>query len=478
MRRRCLDGAGARRRRARAAARRRLADRRRRRLAGERPGLEQGTRPDRDSCRRSGRRARPVRGRPERAAGDGGGRRRRGRARPARGGRRRRARSARLELLPRPGRVHAVADAGVGELRPARRACLPAAAPTRATGRDLLRARLRLRRPDGRLGVAQLLPAHLAGVHGALPARDLVRRRARGRQLRARPRRRARATTAAGALRETAEGRGRVDLRVVGLALAVAATPVGFLQSQQAPSGAFAEAGGSQGPLLTAWAALGLRASGADTGKALDYLQVHEDALPGTIDAELVALAESALGGHPAKLLARIRSARHPSGRIGPNVNSTIWGILALRQARRAAPPAAVRFVLRQQARSGGWAWYLHGQPDSNDTAAAIEALRSAGVTGAPIRRGLAYLVRLRNRDGGFELTPGRGSDAQSTAWAVQAFVAAGRPLSEGALAYLRRLRRPDGRFRYSHRYATKPVWVTTQVLPALHRRAFPLRSQ
>src|SRR5262249_39075559 len=76
----------------------------------------------------------------------------------------------------------------------------------------------------------------------------------------------------------------------------------------------------------------------------------------------------------------------------------------------------------------GGWSWYLHGQPDSNDTAAAIEALRAAGVGGTPVRRGLAYLVRLRNADGGFELTPGRGSDAQSTARAIQAFGAARKP--------------------------------------------------
>jgi hypothetical protein len=268
-----------------------------------------------------------------------------------------------------------------------------------------------------------------------------------------------------------------VGVRLAILAVAVAATPVGFLQSHQKPNGAFAEPGGSQGPLLTAWAALGLRASGAGTGTALDYLQSSEARLTETTDVELVALAESALGARPAKLLARIRSAQHASGRIGPNVNSTIWGIIALRQARQAAPRAAVRFVLRQQARSGGWSWYLHGQPDSNDTAAAIEALRSAGVTGKPIRRGLAYLLVLRNRDGGFELTPGRGSDAQSTAWAVQAFVAAGRPVPNGSLAYLSRLRRPDGSFRYSQRYATTPVWVTAQVLAALHRRAFPLQQ-
>jgi hypothetical protein len=267
-----------------------------------------------------------------------------------------------------------------------------------------------------------------------------------------------------------------MGVRLAVLAVAVAATPAGFLQEHQAPNGAFAEAGGSAGPLLTAWAALGLRASGADTGKALDYLQSREAGLAELTDVELVALAESALGGRPAKLLARIRSAQHASGRIGPNVNSTIWGILALRQAHQPAPRAAVRFVLSQQARSGGWAWYLNGRPDSNDTAAAIEALRSAGVTGKPIRRGLAYLLRLRNRDGGFELTPGRGSDAQSTAWAVQAFVAAGRAVPVGSIAYLLRLRRADGSFRYSQRYATTPVWVTSQVLPALHRRSFPLR--
>lgn len=265
-----------------------------------------------------------------------------------------------------------------------------------------------------------------------------------------------------------------MGLRVL-LATAVAATPAGFVQAHQQPGGAFAEPGGSPGPLLTAWAALGLRASGADTGGALDYLVAHERALPAVTDAELVALAESALGRRPAALLARIRAAQRASGRIGPSVNSTIWGLLALRQAGDPAPRPAVRFVLRRQARNGGWAWYAGGQPDSNDTAAAIEALRSAGVRGAPIRRGLGYLRRLQSRDGGFELTPGRGSDAQSTAWAIQAFVAARAPVPKGAFGYLRSLRRPDGSFRYSKRYVTTPVWVTAQVLPALHRRAFPL---
>jgi len=260
------------------------------------------------------------------------------------------------------------------------------------------------------------------------------------------------------------------------LATALAATPAGFLHAHQQPSGAFAETGGTAGPELTAWAALGLRSAGLGTGGALSYLQAHENALPEITDAELVAVAEGALGHRPAALLDRIRKAQRPDGRIGPNVNSTIWGILALRQAGVAAPRLAVRFLLRHQAHGGGWSWYLHGQPDSNDTAAAIEALRAAGVGGTPVRRGLAYLVRLRNADGGFELTPGRGSDAQSTAWAIQAFVAARKPVPKRAFAYLRSLRRPDGSYRYSRQFVTTPVWVTAQVLPALARKAFPLR--
>jgi energy-coupling factor transport system substrate-specific component len=252
--------------------------------------------------------------------------------------------------------------------------------------------------------------------------------------------------------------------------------PVAYLQSRQQAGGGFAEAGSPPSPQLTAWAVLGLRAARAQLRPGtLAYLQAHERDLTSPTDVELAAMAESSLGGDASPLLARIERARKPSGSIGGNVNSTIWGVLAFRQAGRRAPSGTIRYLLRRQARSGGWSWYPGGAPDSNDTAAGVEALRATGVRGKPIRRALAYLRRLQNKDGGFELTPGRGSDAQSTAWAIQAFAAAHKPAPRGSLAYLRRLRRSDGSFRYSKRYATTPVWVTSQVLPALSRRPFPL---
>ena len=51
----------------------------------------------------------------------------------------------------------------------------------------------------------------------------------------------------------------------------------------------------------------------------------------------------------------------------------------------------------------------------------------------------------------------GRGSDAQSTAWAIQAHLAAGRRPPAGALAFLRRLQRPDGSIRYDNVF----VWAS-----------------
>ena len=154
--------------------------------------------------------------------------------------------------------------------------------------------------------------------------------------------------------------------------------------------------------------------------------------------------------------------------------NTIIWTILARRQAGLAAPKPLVSALLARQAKSGGWGWAKGVAPDSNDTAAAVQALRAAGVSGKPVRRALDYLRSVRSKDGGFALVRGRESDAQSTAWAIQAFVAAGAPVPEGAFAYLRELRRSRWQLPLLARYAVTPVWVTAQVLPALLKKPFP----
>ena len=255
-----------------------------------------------------------------------------------------------------------------------------------------------------------------------------------------------------------------------------------YLIGQRAASGGFAEPGASANPGLTGWAVLGLVAADHCPTRSGDYLRGKP--YPTATDLELRILALDALrarctfdvnlGGQVSQLI----DLRKPSGRIGANVNSTIWGILALRAVGRQAGAKTISYLRAQQKPGGGWPWYPGGKADSNDTAAAIQALRAAGVSkdARSIRRGLAYLRWLQNDNGGFELTNGRGSDTQSTAWAVQAFVSAKRLPGRAAIRYLLSMQRSNGSFRYNRQFVTTPVWVTSQALAALAREPFPLR--
>jgi len=269
-----------------------------------------------------------------------------------------------------------------------------------------------------------------------------------------------------------------VGVRLAAFAAAAAlATPASFVQGRQEAGGGFAEPGGKPTPGLTAWAALGLRAAGKPVDAAvLAYLVVGEEQAKTASDVALAVAAESVLGGATPSLVRRLHAYERPSGAIGPTLNSTAWGVLALRQAGESIPAATSRYLLGKQARSGGWSWIAGGPPDADDTAAVVESLRALGVRGKPIRRALAYLRRRQLGDGGFAAQPGAGSNVQSTAWAIQAFLAAGAEPGQRAFAYLKRMRRRDGSLRYSARYGTTPLWVTAQALPALAHKPFPLR--
>jgi hypothetical protein len=93
------------------------------------------------------------------------------------------------------------------------------------------------------------------------------------------------------------------------------------------------------------------------------------------------------------------------------------------------------------------------------------------------------FIVRNQASDGGYALVPGGPSNAQSTAWAVQGLVAAGRNpakvkrnSSRDPMTYLRTLTAEDGSVRYSRSSHQTPVWVTGQAVAALSRKALPLK--
>ncbi len=251
---------------------------------------------------------------------------------------------------------------------------------------------------------------------------------------------------------------------------------VKFLRKHQNRDGGFAERRGRSDPSLTGWAVLGLAAAGQVPAGAARYLQGKSD--PAVTDLELRILALDALGRDVGSLARRLEFFRKRSGAIGPAINSTIWGVLALRAADRPATASTLRFLVRNQWSNGGWGWQKGVVPDSNDTSAAVQALRAAGFSSRhrSVRRGIAFIRRHQNADGGYSLYRGGPSDAQSTAWAIQALIAAGQSPGRRAFAYLERLQRPDGSFRYTAKRVSAPVWTTAQVAAALARRPFPVR--
>lgn len=262
----------------------------------------------------------------------------------------------------------------------------------------------------------------------------------------------------------------------VKIATLAVASVLSFVQGRVQPDGGYAEPGGRSTVALTATSVLGLAAQRAPVpAAAREYLVAHETGLTAT-ELELVVLAEAASGGATARALDALHALQRPNGLIGDALNSTYWGVLALRQVGEPVPQATVRAILRGQVKSGGFPWIRGVAPDSDDTSAAVQALAAAGVGGKPVTRALAFLRARRNKDGGFALQAGAPSNSQSTAWATQAFLAAGTKPPASALAFLRTMTRADGSVRYSSRYATTPLWVSAQVLPALARRAFPLR--
>lgn len=286
-------------------------------------------------------------------------------------------------------------------------------------------------------------------------------------------------------------------------------SPVDYLLAAQNRDGGFGGAPGQRSvDLFTGWAALGLAAGGrnpADVKRRggrslLDYTRASARALtapdpdPGQVgDLErtimVVAAAREdphAFAGHD--LVAALRAQVTGRGVLEQS-NLTAFAILALRSAGAARTDADVRtaatWLTAQQNRDGGWSFATKGGgSDVDDTAAAVQALIAAGRPAAgPTRRALAFLRRQQNADGGFPLLPGSSSNAQSTAWALQAFAVAGtkpqqvrrRGGGRSALAYLRSLVAPSGTVQFSRTSRQTPVWTTGTALVALAGRGFPL---
>jgi hypothetical protein len=263
-----------------------------------------------------------------------------------------------------------------------------------------------------------------------------------------------------------------------------------YLASRLTPSGGFAEPGASASVGLTEWTVMALKAADRNPatmkrsgGHTPTYFLAQR--APKWRDAfqlERGILAVVALGKDPrtfagVDLIRKLSAKVALSGKIGKYANSTYWGVIAFRAAGVTVPRRSLDFIRAQQRSSGGFGYSSSSATDSNDTAAAVMALRSGAIPcdWRVMTKAYAYMQTLQRSDGGYGLGTSSGSDSQSTGWVMMARTKC-RLSNTRALGYLRDRQLPSGAFEYRAGLVQTPVWVTAQVVPAVRGRAYPIR--
>lgn len=272
-----------------------------------------------------------------------------------------------------------------------------------------------------------------------------------------------------------------------------------LLGSENADGGFGPAPGQTSDQLYAGWAALGLASAGHDLNRLgdaqglMDYIRAgagtHDvGALERTILVVRAAgLSARSFGGRD--LIAALESRFQRSGSISGQVNLTAFAVLALRadgvRGWVGSDSKTMRWLMRQQDSDGGFSFAGGGgSSDVDDTGAALEALAGDHAAATAMSRAVTYLRHQQDRDGGFPSQPGLGSNAQSTAWAIQGLEAAGvspatlrRGGTPSPLAYLDTLVGANGAVRYSRGVTQTPVWVTGEALMALEGKPLPIAA-
>ena len=195
--------------------------------------------------------------------------------------------------------------------------------------------------------------------------------------------------------------------------------------------------GGTEAAAVTGW--LQGQAAGY-----VSYTDTWSSDTPATYDmggslGKLTVLAvvqqqdPSAFGG--VDLISRLKALKTPSGRFGTGANdfgvtiNQAWAILGLARSGQVVAPAEVDYLKAQQCADGGVSKDLDAAPcvsDVDATAFAAQAFLAAGDSAAA-DRALDHLQAIQAADGSFQNSSGEGANSNSTGVAAQAFAAGGR---------------------------------------------------
>lgn len=166
------------------------------------------------------------------------------------------------------------------------------------------------------------------------------------------------------------------------------------------------------------------------------------------------------------------------------------WGMLGSAALSQTIPLTAVDYLKNLQQADGAWEWDVGFGTDTNSTALAIQALIAAGELpgSSPIVDALDYLDGAQNDDGGFPYSPtspwGTESDTNSTAYVVQALLAAGESPTDSRwitlsgstpISFLLSAQLADGSFEWQPGVPGDQQSATRQAVVALLGQPFPL---
>jgi iron complex transport system substrate-binding protein len=296
-----------------------------------------------------------------------------------------------------------------------------------------------------------------------------------------------------------------------------------YFHSKQSAAGGFSASSSGQTASLTPWVVQAIAAAGKDPstfkksgGKSpiayLQSLNIDSQATSGsgttrnpaafyakmivTYRAAKVSSLISTAGSKHVNLVKRVLAYRNSksgcfttsSGGSGSYaaVSTTTWAVLALKAAGYGSSQLATSasWLKKQQASSGGFSYTPGGSPDTDSTAAAIEAMRAGGVSSSTsaIKRAVSYLHSQQKANGGFTTGQGSTTNAESTAWAVQAIRAVGQSPTAASwtksgktpIAFMLSLQASSGAFYHYGTTLAMPLGTTAQVVVALSGKKYP----
>jgi hypothetical protein len=159
-------------------------------------------------------------------------------------------------------------------------------------------------------------------------------------------------------------------------------------------------------------------------------------------------------------------------------LNDDFWGILALVAVDEDEEIIADMkdFVISNQNTDGGWGWTVGGNSDADNTAAAVSALVAAGESSGSetITDALDYLKSQQQSNGG--ITSEGNTNSGVNSWVIIAINDVSQdPIGEqwrksgnNPVDYLLSLQDTDGAFKWSATQRSNPEWMTAYAIPAL----------